>query len=161
MSPDAPPGRVADWIRRLRHRPRAAESERGSLTVMTTVLALALLAVAGLVIDGAGQLRAAAQATGAAQQAARAGAEALDAATLRAGGPITVDPAAATRDARSYLAAAGYAGTVTVTGPSTLRVTVTVHRPTVLLGLIGVDSYTATGSATADLEHGVVTEEGP
>lgn len=143
------------------HRVRTADGERGSLTVMTAVLALALLAVAGLVVDGTGQLRAGQQAVGAAQQAARVGAEALDAATLRAGGPVTVDPAAAASTVRGYLDAAGYTGTVTVTDPTTLQVTVTVHRPTVVLGLIGIDSYTATGTATADLEHGVVTEENP
>lgn len=139
----------------------ALDTERGSLTVLTAVLALALLALAGLVVDGTGQLRAGQAASGAAQQAARAGTEALDAASLRAGGPLTVDPTAATAAARAYLIAAGYTGTVTVTGPTTLRVRVTVHQPTVILGLIGVDSYTATAAATADLAHGVVGEENP
>lgn len=143
------------------HRVRIGNGERGSLTVMTAVLALALLAVAGLVVDGTGRLRAGQQAIGAAQQAARAGAEALDAATLRAGGPVTDNSAAAATTARGYLAAAGYTGTVNVTGPTTLQVTVTVHQPTVILGLIGIDSYTATGTATADLKHGVVAEENP
>lgn len=144
-----------------RRRLPAVDGERGSLTVMTAVLALALLAVAGLVVDGTGRLRAGQQATDAAQQAARAGADALDAATLRAGGPLAVDPAAAAATSREYLAAAGYTGTVAVTGPTTLRVSVTVHRPTAILGLIGIDSYTATGTATADLEHGVAAAENP
>lgn len=160
MSPRVPLRPLVYPARRLLGAP-AADAERGSLTVMTAVLVLALLAVAGLVVDGTGQLRAGQQATAAAQQAARAGAEALDAAGLRAGGPITVDPVAAAATVRGYLAAAGYAGAVTVTGPTTLRVTITVHRPTVLLGLIGIHSYTATGTATADLEHGVVAAENP
>lgn len=125
--------RITHLVRPCR-RSATSDAERGSLTVMTAVLALALLAVTGLVVDGTGQLRAGQQATGAAQEAARAGAEALDAAALRAGGPITVDPANAATTARAYLTAAGYPGTVTVTGPTTLRVSVTVHRPTVLSG---------------------------
>lgn len=158
----SPPRRVTRRIGRLHCGVQGPWVEdRGSLTVMTAVLALALLAVAGLVVDGTAQLRAGQHATGAAQQAARAGAEALDAAALRAGGPVSVDPAAAAATARAYLSATGYSGTVTVTGQTTLQVTVTVHQPTVILGLIGVDSYTATGTATADLEHGIVSAENP
>jgi Flp pilus assembly protein TadG len=122
---------------------------------MTAVLLVGLLAIAGLVVDGGGQLRAHAQATGIAQQAARAGADALNTTTLRATGTVAVDPTAATQAAQAYLAANDETGTVTLTGATTLTVTVHVHRPTVMLGLIGIRSYAATGSATANLEAGI------
>ncbi|HVA61360.1 MAG TPA: pilus assembly protein TadG-related protein [Mycobacteriales bacterium] len=130
------------------------ESERGSLTVFTAVLALALLVMAGLVIDGTGKLRAAQQADGIAEEAARAGADTLNAAGLRAGQPVAVDPAAAITAAQAYLASAGVRGTVTAPAPAEIAVSVTISQPTAVLDLIGIDSWTVVGHATASLESG-------
>lgn len=140
------------------HLPRAAfdpaERERGSLTVFTAVLAVALLVMAGLVVDGTGKLRAAQQADAIAEEAARAGADSLNTAALRAGGPVTVDPQAAISAAQAYLNSAGVHGTVSQPGPTLISVTVTISRPTAILDLIGIDSWTVTGNATANLETG-------
>ncbi|MHB1800175.1 MAG: TadE/TadG family type IV pilus assembly protein [Actinomycetes bacterium] len=133
---------------------RLGDTERGSLTVFTAVLALALLVMAGLVIDGTGKLRAARQADAVAEEAARAGADTLNAAALRAGAPVTVDAQAAIAAAHAYLDAAGVQGTVTAAGPTRITVAVTIHRPTSILGLVGIDSWTVTGHATANLEAG-------
>jgi Flp pilus assembly protein TadG len=139
---------------RLIARTRGDDSERGSLTVFTAVIAVALLAMAGLVIDGTGKLRAARQADAIAEEAARAGADSIDATAIRAGGPITVDSTTAISAAQSYLVSADVAGTVTAQGPNQIAVTVSITRPTDLLGLIGVRSFTVTGHATATLESG-------
>ena len=139
---------------RTRHALRVDDTERGSLTVFTAVLALALLVMAGLVIDGTGKLRAARQADAIAEEAARAGADSLNAAAIRAGAPITVNPTAAIAAAHAYLVAAGVQGTVSAAGPTRIAVAVTIHRPTAILGLVGIDSWTVTGHATANLESG-------
>ncbi len=141
-------------IRTRRTRLRVDDTERGSLTVFTAVLAFALLVMAGLVIDGTGKLRAARQANAIAEEAARAGADSLNAAAVRSGAPITVDPTAAIAAARAYLVAAGVQGTVSAAGATRIAVAVTIHRPTAILGLVGVDSWTVTGHASANLESG-------
>lgn len=140
--------------RRLLARARDEAPDRGSLTVFTAVLAVALLALAGLVIDGTGKLRAARHADAVAEEAARAGADTINATAVRAGGPVTVDPIAAIRAAQAYLDAAHVPGTASAQGPNQIDVTVTITRPTDLLGLVGVHSFTVTGHATATLEAG-------
>ena len=65
--------------------------------------------------------------------------------------------------ARAYLAAAatafrpdgGLNGTVAVQGRDSIRVTVTVSEPTSVLSIIGIDSMSSTGAATAALVTGV------
>lgn len=130
------------------------DAERGSLTLFTAILAVALIVMAGLVVDGTGKLRAARTADGIAEEAARAGADSLNAAAARAGRPVLVDPRAAVAAAHRYLSAAGVSGTVSIVGPTEIAVSVTVHRPTAVLGLIGITSWTVTGHATANLESG-------
>lgn len=130
------------------------DGERGSLTIFTAVLAVALLAMAGLVIDGTGKLTAARHANAIAEAAARAGADSLNAAQIRAGGPVTTNPTRAIGAAEAYLTAAHVTGTVTAPAPGRISVTVTIRRPTDMLGLVGTHSYTVTGHATAALEAG-------
>ncbi len=122
--------------------------------MFTAVIAVALLAMGGLVIDGTGKLRAARQADAIAEEAARAGADSINATAIRAGGPVTVDPTSAVSAAQSYLTSADVTGTATADGPNRIAVTVTITRPTDLLGLVGVHSFTVTGHATATLESG-------
>lgn len=138
----------------------AAEAERGSLTLMTAVLVLGLLAVAGLVVDGTGQLRAGQQATGIAQQAARAGADALSPATLRRSGPseLVVNPAAARAAAQQVLAAGGVSGQVSVAG-DTVTVTAEVSHPTAILSAVGVDTVSGHAAATATVLYGGTTQD--
>ncbi|HYT09237.1 MAG TPA: hypothetical protein VEL73_01100 [Mycobacteriales bacterium] len=125
--------------------------ERGSVTVLTALAALALLLMAGLVVDGAGRMRAAGRADRIAAEAARAAVQAAD----TRGRTLTLDRPAAVRAARRYLAAAGLTGTAAVTGPRTVEVSVTVHGHDLILGLLGDPDYTMTGQATATLAVGV------
>jgi len=125
------------------------------LTLLLAVLMVSLLALAGLVIDGARKLNESATATAIAQEAARAGAGMVDQATVYRSGTFQVNSAQAVAAARGYLARAGYHGTVRVSGADQIHVTVTVTRPTLLLWLIGIDSMTCTGQAVASLVAGV------
>ncbi len=129
--------------------------ERGSVIRLFVILFPAVLAMAGLVIDGGAKLRAEVNATAIAEEAARAGAGMVNRSTAYATGTSAVSPGQAVAAARGYLAGAGVPGTVAVAGPHTIRVTVTITQPTVILYIIGIGSMTSTGEATANLVTGV------
>jgi hypothetical protein len=131
------------------------DRDRGTITLMLLVMFVALLALAGIVIDGGAKLDQAENANAVAQEAARAGAGMVNRANAYASGSFTVDEAQALAAAREYLAQAGYRGTASPDGPDGIRVTVTVTEPTHVLSIIGIDSMTSTGSATASLVTGV------
>ena len=135
-----------------RRRSRLDDAESGMVTAFVVVFTLAILVMAGLVLDGGLALSAKVQAIDDAQAAARAGAQAIDIPTYRASGQITLDPAQATADAERYLAAAGHTGTVVVNGEQ-VTVTVTVTQATQILDLAGVDHLTETGTGTATAEQ--------
>lgn len=141
---------------RLRARSgRGGDRERGSITLMLLVLFVGLIALAGIVIDGGAKLNQAENANAIAQEAARAGAGMVNPANAYSTGSFTVDQSQAVAAARQYLAAAGYHGTVTTVGTESIQVTVTVTAPTRVLSIIGIDSMSSTGSATASLVAGV------
>ena len=76
-------------------RPRlagAGDDESGMVTAFVVIFTLALLAMAGLVLDGGLALAAKVQAIDDAQAAARAGAQAIDIPLYRATGQVTLDP---------------------------------------------------------------------
>jgi Flp pilus assembly protein TadG len=118
------------------------------VTAFAVILTTALLACAGLVLDGGLALTARVRAVGLAQEAARAGAQELDLTAYRATGTVALRPDAAADTARAYLTAAGNGGQVTVTG-TRVTVTVQIDQPTQLLALVGVRSLHVTGHATA------------
>jgi hypothetical protein len=122
---------------------------------MLLALFVALVALAGIVIDGGAKLNQAENATAIAQEAARAGAGMVNRANAYATGSFTVDQGQAIAAAEQYLASAGCHGTVTPAGNDAIEVTVTVTGPTKVLSIIGIDSMTSTGSATASLVTGV------
>ena len=64
---------------------RAHHDDTGTIGLMLAVLALGLLAMVGLVVDGAGKARALTRADDVAAAAARAGAQAVDIGDVRAG----------------------------------------------------------------------------
>ncbi|MFC8676856.1 TadE/TadG family type IV pilus assembly protein [Streptomyces griseorubiginosus] len=136
---------------------RAAD-DRGQVTPFITILAVAIVMFVGLIVDGGLALAAKVRAIGEAQEAARAGAQALDLAAFRDSGAVRVVPGRARALAQSYLGSTGDAGTVTVNG-DTVTVTVTAHQGTQLLGLLGVDSLTVTGTGSAHPVRGVLTPE--
>ena len=136
-----------------RRRSRLDDAESGMVTAFVVIFTLALVLMAGLVLDGGLALAAKVQAIDDAQAAARAGAQAIDIPTYRASGQITLDPAQATADAERYLAAAGHTGTVSVNGEQ-VTVTVTITQPTQILDLAGIGHLIETGTGTATAEQG-------
>ena len=121
--------------------------ERGAATVFVVLLATAMLVCAGLVIDGGYTLAARRAAMSQAEQAARLASDKLSESSLRSGRSALVT-GQAQGAAQSYLANAGAAGSVSITGD---RVTVTVretYRPAVL-SMVGIDSLDVTATATA------------
>lgn len=130
------------------------DRERGSITVMTAVLAAALMLLVGLVVDGAARARALSRADAVAAEAARAAATAVD----TRGPTVTVDTTAAVRAAQAYLASAGVTGTVELVGTRTVDVTVTItgSHPVPLPGASG---FEVRGHAQVELAVGV-TEPG-
>jgi Flp pilus assembly protein TadG len=129
--------------------------DTGSITLMLVALFVALIALAGIVIDGGAKLNQAENATAIAQEAARAGAGMVNQANAYSTGSFTVDQAQAIAAAQQYLASSGYHGSVTPVGTESIEVNVTVTGPTKVLSIIGIDSMTSTGSATASLVTGV------
>ena len=136
-----------------RRRARLDDAESGMVTAFVVIFTLALVLMAGLVLDGGLALAAKVQAVDDAQAAARAGAQAIDIPTYRASGQITLDPAQAAADAERYLAAAGHTGTVSVNGEQ-VTVTVTITQATQILDLAGIDHLTETGTGAATAEQG-------
>ncbi len=132
---------------------RRLGEEDGMVTAFVVIFTLALLAMAGLVLDGGLALAAKVHAIDDAQAAARAGAQAIDIPLYRSTGTITLDPAQAVADAQGFLAVAGEHGTVTVTG-ETVAVTVTITQPTQILSVVGVDRLTVTGTGSATAQQG-------
>lgn len=132
---------------------RLGEPESGMVTAFVVVFTLALLVMAGLVLDGGLALSAKVQAIDDAQAAARAGAQAIDIPLYRATGQITLDPSQATADAEQYLARSGHTGTVAVDGDQ-VTVTVAISQPTQLLSLAGINHIPVSGTGTATAEQG-------
>ncbi len=130
--------------------------ERGALSLMIAVLFAVLAALAGIVVDGGAKLIADENAVALAQEAARAGATSINVSAAYASGANVVDQGEAVAAAREYLVDAGYERfTVIPVGARAIRVSVTISKPTRFLSLIGIDSFTSTGTATASLVTGV------
>jgi Flp pilus assembly protein TadG len=127
--------------------PGARRDERGVAAAFVVLFSVALLSVAGLVIDGGYTLAAEREAMNQAEQAARLGADSLSAASLRDGN-AHVDVDAATSAAHHYLATLGAHGVVTVHGRD-VTVTVTAEQHTTLLTAVGVTSLAVSATATA------------
>lgn len=121
--------------------------ERGSAALMVVLLSVAMLTVAGLVIDAGYALGAKRQAMNEAEQAARIGADALDRASLRSG-QIHVRPGRAIAEAQAYLGAIGATGSVTVNGGE-VTVRVTAKQKTAILSAAGVTNIPVSATATA------------
>ncbi len=130
---------------------RRRRSERGAVTAFVAAFSVALLAVAGLVVDGGYMLAGQRAAFDEAEAAARAGTQAVDEDTLRRGGGVVVQPEAARQRVADYLGRSGHAGTVEVNG-DTVTVHVTVTQRLAILGIVGVGPVTLHASGTA---HGV------
>jgi Flp pilus assembly protein TadG len=136
----------------------AAEAERGAVMFWVIPVMLGVIAMAGLVVDGGTAIAARQHAADLAQQAARAGADALAPVSLHAAEPsqLTADPGAAMTAADKILAAGGVAGTVTVDGDA-VTVSVTVHQQTQILSAFGLTAVSGSATSTATALHGTTT----
>ena len=115
------------------------------MSTFLAVIFLGLLMAAGLVVDGGRKIIALREASHLADNAARAGAQAVDLDTLRSTGSIVLDPDQATTRASDYLAATGHTGDMAVVGDTvTVTVTLTVD-PT----LLPVEAFVVTATETA------------
>lgn len=123
------------------------------MTAFVTIATVGMLMAAGLVLDGGTLLAARREAIDQAAAAARAGAQAVTADSLRHRAR-QIDQAAAADAARAHLRRSGHTGTVVVAGDH-VRVTVTIRHPMTLLRLVGIDERTVAGTGSARLVRGV------
>ena len=142
-------------------RRQADEADGGLISLYLVAMMIGLLAMAGLVVDGGNAINARQRAADLAQQAARAGADALSPASLHTAEPsqLRADPGAATRAAYTVLSAGGVTGTVTVDG-NAVTVSVTVHEKTTVLSAFGLTEVAGSAAATAIPLHGTTTAGG-
>lgn len=130
-------------------------NEDGVVTAFVAIFAIALLFVAGLVVDGGYVLAARRTAIDEADAAARAGAQAVSSETLRqTSGPIVIDEAVARQRVQTYLQPTGHTATVTVTG-DIVSVDVTFTRKMTLLGIAGIGPVTVHGHGQARSIRGI------
>jgi Flp pilus assembly protein TadG len=133
--------------------PERFASDSGSITAFAALLLVALMALAGLVVDGGAAFVAHQAAVDEAQQAARAGAGALSIDALRSGS-LVIDQDAAVRTAEAFMSGAGHPGTAVA---SSTAITVAIHYriPTSVLGMVGISSLPVAATATAVDVRGV------
>lgn len=132
-------------------------NERGAVTAFVAVFTMALVLMAGLVVDGGHALAARRRAINEAESAARAGAQAVLTGAVRTSPGTALDPGAARARAEAYLRVTGHPGAVAVTGDR-VQVTVTIEQPLVILGAAGLASVTVTGQGEARAVRGVLEE---
>ena len=127
-------------------------SERGAISTFLAVIALAMLMAAGLAVDGGRKVNALREASHLADNAARAGAQAVDLDTLRTTGDIQLDTDDVTRRVEDYLADLGYAPSDVAVSGDTVTVTIELTVNPVLLPR-GPIMVSATETATAVSEE--------
>jgi Flp pilus assembly protein TadG len=126
--------------------------------MFTTIFAVFVLALAGLLVDGGLAIHARERAADIAEQAARAGANDIDIAALRAG-TVAIDTATACTQALSLVAAYGARSGFKARGncapPLPQQITVTVYVTTKPLIAASLGSFTVHASATAQPVCGI------
>jgi Flp pilus assembly protein TadG len=132
---------------------RTGAVENGSVSAFVVLLLVSLFALMGLVLDGGSALTAHQAAGDEAQQAARAGAGALSVDALRSGS-VELDDQAAVAAAEAFTVASGHPGTATASS-GVVNVQIHYRIPTVILGIIGIQSLQVSGSASAVDVQGV------
>lgn len=137
---------------------RRIRGERGTVTAFVASFTMALLAVAGLVVDGGYILAARQRAYDEADAAARAGAQAVDVDALRSGDRATLTTSEAQRRVDEYLRDTGHAGIVEVSGDQ-VTVRITYDQSLVLLNAFGVGPVTIEATGTASAVQAVQDED--
>ena len=145
------------WGAARRHQVRVrVRGERGAAAVWTLILTVtAFTALVGLVGGGGELINDRVQAKRVAEQAARAGADALSASAVRSGRDA-VDRDEALARAHDVLRASGWGGKIRING-SEVVVTATGTRSPQLLGLLGVNRVHISQTGTA---HAISTPDG-
>jgi Flp pilus assembly protein TadG len=152
-----PPG-----SRRVAIRAGCRCGDAGMASVLLLLLTPALFGLGGLVLDGGTHLAARQRTAGLAEQAARVGADQLDTSSLRSSGTATVDQEAARTAACRYArtvepgAVCTTAVAATPTGTQ-VQVRLRTRTPTVLLGLLGINTLHASAVGTAQPVTGIRT----
>lgn len=126
--------------------------EQGAVSTFVAVIALAMLMAAGLAIDGGRKINTLREASDLADNAARAGAQAVDLDTLRTTGELRLDPRQAEQAAGDYLAAFDLTTRAVTVSGDTIAVTIDLSVDPVLLPT-GTITVTATETATAITEE--------
>lgn len=142
------PRRLTRAATAIGRRLAAGGRDGGYVSFWVVTITIGVLAMAGLVIDGGNALTAREQAADSAQQAARAGADALSPASLRTSASPGASEATARQAADQVLADSGLTGAIIVTDQQ-VTVTVVVHKATAILSAVGLSSISGTASATA------------
>ena len=117
-----------------------SQRQAGQVTLFLAGCSLGLVLLAGLSVDGGRIIGAREQAWDEAQEAARAGADALSVAAQEA--------------VANYMAATGDTAVVNVSAGDMITVTVTSVVQPYLLSLAGINKVPVTGTATAQAEEG-------
>jgi Flp pilus assembly protein TadG len=152
----------------MKHSRSGVDRQDGAATVLLLVLTPALLGLAGLVLDGGTALAARQRSADLAEQAARAGADRLDTDALRSQAgteSAPLDPSAAQAAACGYVHTVEPAASCTATvlpgsngRPSQqVQVRIRTSTPTILLGVIGVNTLHTDATATATALTGIRT----
>lgn len=143
---------------------RTRRGERGSITPFVVIVSLAIIMLAALVIDGGRQLNGKGRAIAYAQEAARAGAQAIDVTDPR----LDLVPGLALRAARAYCEQAKAMDSelvvcnptlTTVNDPAgsfrAVTVTARVEADAILMSIIGRPILRSTGTALARPVSGI------
>ncbi len=124
--------------------------DRGSISIWFATTSFIMVVLVGLVVDVGGQVKTQQHARAVAAQAARAGAQELDATSVQGRG-LSIDASSARAVATAYLRAAGVTGTVTISDGTLLTVRTTDTYRSKFLGIIGMRHMTVTGEGSARL----------
>ena len=139
-------------------------SEDGQILVLTVVVALALLAILGLVADGGVILARHRELQGLADAAARAGAAQLDEARYRAsnGRTATLNPTQAQAAARRYLRKVRFSGQANIAAtPSQVTIGLSeVVRP-IIFSSVGIGPIRLAVHTVARPRTGIAQAQGP
>ncbi len=129
------------------------------MTIFFAITYPMLIALVGFGADSSAHTRARERAANIAREAARAGGQAIDFTEAVPGGTKQVDPDAAIAAVNAYLIDAGFpvctpASCAISPDLQHITVTITIAQPTFTLQIVGVNSFTVSGTATAALVVG-------
>lgn len=136
-------------MKTLTGRTGSSGPEQGSISVMAILIASTVLIMMGIAVDVSGHVHAMQEARSVAREAARAGGQEVNVPAAIRGQGAQANPGEAAAVAQAYLNATGTPGSVSVTGPDTIRVDVNSNYQTLFLSVIGIGSMSSTGQAEA------------